>query len=305
MHRFKSIALGLVVIATVLGATYASPATVNVPVQIVLPDGCAFNPVGSNIVKCEGVTPPPPVGVSVPNVVGMAQSAAASTITSSGLALGPVSAQTSTAAVNTVIGQNPAAGSTVAAGSAVAMTVSSGGGGGGSWTGTCPGFDNTRVMPINWAAPVRMLTSAYGGFGANDIVVLTFTTGNTPSTINLLKVAGAEYQGPPTQRNAAISDKPCDFTGGSLASYWGSTTSNTTSVTFPFTVDNPNNAGGFYPILHVNTQYFVNVKMAPSSGCVGSCDMFFELIRYNNTLAKSLAPLQGIQAPAAVKTKKK
>jgi len=149
---------------------------------------------------------------------------------------------------------------------------------GGAWNGTCPGFENTRVLVENWASPIRLLTS----FGANDIVVVQFTTGNSASSGNLLKITGAEYSGPPTQRVATLSDKPCDFGGGALSGYWGSNTGPSTSVTVPFTIDNPNNFG-FYPILHVNTTYYLNVKMAPAAGCIGDCSMFFELIKYNNS----------------------
>jgi VWFA-related protein len=81
--------------------------------------------------------------VAVPNVVNQTQTAATTALTGAGLALGAVS-QTSSATVpsGSVISQNPAAGTSVAAGSAVALVVStgpvpppppppSGGGGGG------------------------------------------------------------------------------------------------------------------------------------------------------------------------------
>jgi len=110
--------------------------------------------------------------------------------------------------------------------------------------------------------------------------VVQFTTGNFDSGSNLLKMAGAEWQDPPTQRTAALSNLPCDFTGGSLSSYFATTTTGSTTVTIPFTVNNPNNFG-FYPILQKNTTYYLNVKQAPSSGCV-SCNMFIELIKYGN-----------------------
>ena len=140
-------------------------------------------------------------------------------------------------------------------------------------------------MIENWAAPVRLLTSAYGGFGKNDIVVVQFKTGSIPSGSNLLKITGAEYQWPPTQRVAALSDKPCDFVGlrdpVTFQPYWGATNNNTTTVTVPFTIDNPANLG-FYPILHVDTVYFLNIKIAAEEGCATTCDIFVELVKYNN-----------------------
>ena len=65
--------------------------------------------------------------VMVPNVVGMAQAAATSSITGAGLTLGTVTmANSSSVAAGNVISENPAAGASVASGSAVALTVSSG-----------------------------------------------------------------------------------------------------------------------------------------------------------------------------------
>jgi beta-lactam-binding protein with PASTA domain len=70
-----------------------------------------------------------PATVSVPNVVGLTQAAATTSITSSGLILGTVAtASSTTVASGNVISQSPTAASSVASGSAVNLTVSSGGG---------------------------------------------------------------------------------------------------------------------------------------------------------------------------------
>ena len=75
-----------------------------------------------NIVVSSGPTP-----VNVPGVVGMAQATAQSAITSAGLTVGTIStANSDTVAVGDVISQSPAAGTSVAAGSAVNLVVSSG-----------------------------------------------------------------------------------------------------------------------------------------------------------------------------------
>src|SRR5437016_5438406 len=72
-----------------------------------------------------GGTPPPTV--AVPNVVGQTQAAATSAITSAGLTRGTVTQQSSTTvASGSVISQSPAAGTSVAKGSAVNLVVSSG-----------------------------------------------------------------------------------------------------------------------------------------------------------------------------------
>jgi hypothetical protein len=139
---------------------------------------------------------------------------------------------------------------------------------------SCPGFSNTILLEIPWINPPRTLT---GFFGQNDIVVVKFTTGPSPSSGNLPKIAGAEFQGPPTQRTAALSATACDFNG---LPYPGAVVPNSTSVTVNFTVDNPNNFG-YYPILHTNTTYYFNVKNVAGQ-CSGNCSMAFDLIKYNN-----------------------
>lgn len=70
---------------------------------------------------------PTPTTVQVPNVVGMTQAAAQTTITSGGLVAGTVTeASTSTIALYSVISQNPAAGTSVTRGSSVNLVVASG-----------------------------------------------------------------------------------------------------------------------------------------------------------------------------------
>src|SRR5437588_1800377 len=72
-----------------------------------------------------GGTPPPTV--PVPNVVGQTQAAATSALTSAGLTAGTVTQQSSTTVPSgNVISESPAAGTSVAKGSAVNLVVSSG-----------------------------------------------------------------------------------------------------------------------------------------------------------------------------------
>ena len=83
---------------------------------------------GANFIEYAGGTPnPPPASVSVPGVVGDTQAAATTAITGVGLVVGTATTQSSaTVASGTVISQNPAAGVSVASGSAVNLVVSSG-----------------------------------------------------------------------------------------------------------------------------------------------------------------------------------
>ena len=81
-----------------------------------------------------------PAKVTVPNVVGQTQSAATTALTGVGLTVGTVTQQASSSvAAGSVISQTPASGSSVDAGSAVSLVVSSGkppsSGGGGGATG--------------------------------------------------------------------------------------------------------------------------------------------------------------------------
>jgi hypothetical protein len=74
-----------------------------------------------------GVAAVAPASVTVPDVVGLAQAAAEAAITAAGLTLGTVTTQSSdTVPAGDVISQNPAAGASVASGSAVDLVVSSG-----------------------------------------------------------------------------------------------------------------------------------------------------------------------------------
>src|SRR5436853_351678 len=78
-----------------------------------------------NLVVSSGA--PPPTPVTVPNVVGQTQASATSAITSAGLTAGAVTQQSSTTvASGSVISESPAAGTSVARGSAVNLVVSSG-----------------------------------------------------------------------------------------------------------------------------------------------------------------------------------
>ncbi|HMF93839.1 MAG TPA: LamG-like jellyroll fold domain-containing protein [Vicinamibacterales bacterium] len=74
-----------------------------------------------------GVPPPPPPQVTVPNVVGLTQSAAQTAITNAGLTVGTITtANSASVPAGSVISSNPTGGSSAAAGSAVALSVSLG-----------------------------------------------------------------------------------------------------------------------------------------------------------------------------------
>src|SRR5205807_1614093 len=88
-----------------------------VPVSVVHSRGVTDRP-AADVHIGTGAPPPPPV--AVPNVVGQTQAAATSALTSAGLTAGTVTMQSSTTvASGSVISESPAAGTSVAKGSAV------------------------------------------------------------------------------------------------------------------------------------------------------------------------------------------
>jgi beta-lactam-binding protein with PASTA domain len=86
------------------------------------------SPAGGNTVAAgSSVTLVVSLGALVPGVVGSAQSAATSAITTAGLTVGAItSANSPTAAIGNVVDQSPAGGNSVAPGSSVALVVSAG-----------------------------------------------------------------------------------------------------------------------------------------------------------------------------------
>ncbi|MBM4152027.1 MAG: PASTA domain-containing protein, partial [Kiritimatiellaceae bacterium] len=96
--------------------------------------------------------------VTTPDVVGQTQSAAQSSITSADLTVGTISqASSETVPAGSVISQNPAGGSIVAEGSAVALTVSSGYPSltTNTWTSTGSSFWTNNAGWSGGAAPIR------------------------------------------------------------------------------------------------------------------------------------------------------
>jgi hypothetical protein len=97
-----------------------------------------------------------PAQVAVPNVVGQTQAAATAAITSAGLVVGTVTQQSSNVvASGDVISESPAAGTSVASGSAVNLVASSGSAGGGGYGGG-GGLDSIALGALVAALMVRL-----------------------------------------------------------------------------------------------------------------------------------------------------
>jgi serine/threonine-protein kinase len=101
------------------GATAAAGSSVTLTVS----SGPA---VGTTTAPSTTTTPSTPTGVNtqVPSLVGQTYDTASSMLTQSGLTLGSITYQASVQTPGTVISQNPAAGASVAQGSAVSVVVS-------------------------------------------------------------------------------------------------------------------------------------------------------------------------------------
>jgi beta-lactam-binding protein with PASTA domain len=112
---------------TSAGLTIGTVITAN---SVTVPPGNVIsqNPTaGTNVSPGSAVDLVVSLGVAVPNVVGSTQAAAQTAITTAGLTVGTVTtANSATVPIGRVISQNPAAGSNVAPGSAVALVVSLG-----------------------------------------------------------------------------------------------------------------------------------------------------------------------------------
>ncbi|TLZ33768.1 MAG: PASTA domain-containing protein [Gammaproteobacteria bacterium] len=129
-----------------------------------------------------GGTPPPTV--PVPNVVGQTQAAATSAITSAGLTRGTVTQQSSTTvASGSVISQSPAAGTSVAKGSAVNLVVSSGA------PAPTP-VAEPNVVGQTQASATSAITSA--GLTAGTVTQQSSTTVASGSVISESPAAGAD-----------------------------------------------------------------------------------------------------------------
>ncbi len=136
---------------------------------------------GSSVNLSVSTGPPP---VLVPNVVGDTQAAATTAITGAGLTVGTVTTQSSTTVPSgEVISESPAAGTSVASGSAVNLVVSSGSG--------------TSGTPVVWI-PFEATPLAAGGLtglflqASNSYTAPTSANFVTTSAVMILSSASAD-----------------------------------------------------------------------------------------------------------------
>lgn len=120
--------------------------------------------------------------VAVPNTVNLTQAAATTAITSAGLTLGAVtSASSATVPSGSVISQNPAAGTQVAQGTAVALVVSTGP------AGNAPAVD--KVIYSDGSG--KRTTAAFSTAGPSEILIAFAASDGPTSGGQTLTVSGA------------------------------------------------------------------------------------------------------------------
>ncbi|MEO8537560.1 MAG: hypothetical protein ABI533_08525 [Betaproteobacteria bacterium] len=142
---------------------------------------------------------------------------------------------------------------------------------------SCAGYSKTHVIDVAWgaagsAAP-RVLTSASGGFSANEVVVARFTTPAKTASGIYAVIKSAEWGDQQHQRIASLSATPCDFPTpnglGRLATLAQSTPS--PSVTYAV-----GGSSAYYAILQPATTYYFNIRNVDCAAGE-SCNMFIEL----------------------------
>jgi beta-lactam-binding protein with PASTA domain len=136
-----------------------------------------------------------PAMVSVPNVVGDTQAAAATAITGAGLTLGTVTMASSAAvAAGDVISQMPAAGTSVASGSGVNLTVSSG-----------PAVNVPNVVGDTQAAATTAITGA--GLTLGTVTMASSAAVAAGDVIGQIPAAGTSVSAG-SQVNLTVSSGP-------------------------------------------------------------------------------------------------
>jgi hypothetical protein len=205
---------------------------------------------------------------------------------------------TPAASVNGNVNVTNSAGSTAVPWS---VTVGSGGGGppGGPDTTACRNLGlNPKVVVMNWNGGT-IKTGNSGGFGANDALIVQFTTGSfTTSTLTGFgSLSGVEFGGPTTPRSGALSASPCDFSVGMPMYKWSNRNLVTTQCATTAFSANAGPGIGFsvaslpelatqkstscQALLQPNTTYYwnlTNFSPAPPTGTQGCSQSFCDML---------------------------
>ena len=147
---------------------------------------------------------------------------------------------------------------------------------------SCPGFDKTIVLDLNWGAPgtaaPRLATS---GFGGNSITVARFTTPASTAPNVYAQIKSGQWVDAARETTASLSTSPCAFPYPNPVGRLATTTVGVVSPSVTYAV------GGsslYYAILQPGTTYYFNIKHEVNGvqTCTsGSCNMFVELQKPN------------------------
>lgn len=158
--------------------------------------------------------------------------------------------------------------------------------GGGVFAGTCPGYQQTLIIPGAGRATVMdeslygvqsYRTSQYGGFGGSSILVLPFYTPSNGGSTAWVMASVAQAEGPVATRLASVSREPCKIGSGEITFAQGTTNTQYLSVG----VANPRLEGA--PVLTPGTLYYFNVVNRTAWGlstCSGDCQALLYLNSY-------------------------
>jgi hypothetical protein len=165
----------------------------------------------------------------------------------------------------------------------VAVPSATGGGVNPGGTISCSGFNKTLVIDVAWTsttAATRYVTQQYGGFGANDALVVRFTPPAGAGSYSAGSLSGAEYSGPTTTRVGHISTSPCDFSLATRFTLYNGFSASTFNL--------PLQVGGtqlaWTMLAQPGTTYYLNIKNTDSKGvatCAAGkyCDMFVDFYK--------------------------
>ncbi|HXI28219.1 MAG TPA: PASTA domain-containing protein, partial [Vicinamibacterales bacterium] len=163
-----------------------------------------------------------PAAIAVPNLAGMTQAVAQSTITAAGLTVGAITtANNATVPAGQVISQTPAAGASVPAGSAVALVISLG-----------PALSGPTVDVSVFADGTGARTTAPFNAAAGDVLVAFATSDGAPTGTNTqsLTVSGAGLAWTRVQRAATARGVAEIWTATASAGLVNATVTSTQSV---------------------------------------------------------------------------
>ena len=173
---------------------------------------------------------------------------------------------------------------TVTPSKTVSYSVGGGGGGGGGGTTdttACSNLGlNPKVISVPWASQT-IYTTNNGGFGANDAVLVKFTTPATiPAGTGLGKIGAVEFQSSPSARTGSLSPNPCEFGLPGTLPGGGFAGTNAPLISFKLPGSTKTALS-----LQANTTYYFNIRNDPGSTCSsnGSCDMLITMSKPSGT----------------------